>query len=222
MSSGDHKHLTDLTKMRFLVVDEADRMINQGSFPQLTHILEKIRLSNPSTEDSDDEDTDSDDDEDRLQSLPGILGEAKVQMLNEDVLRMIEQQRTSEKPVRVEGIDEEDIAIDDDCDMSLGSSNAEEDTIKRQTFIYSATLTLPSSSKDEHISTKVRNGNKEVIMDGAIAEILEKLGLKAKQKLLTYQTTWRKIKVNLHGQKKIVQRQQQGNSSFPLVYHFTK
>lgn len=202
MSSGDHKHLTDLTKMRFLVVDEADRMINQGSFPQLTHILEKIRLSNPSTEDSDDEDTDSDDDEDRLQSLPGILGEAKVQMLNEDVLRMIEQQRTSEKPVRVEGIDEEDIAIDDDCDMSLGSSNAEEDTIKRQTFIYSATLTLPSSSKDEHISTKVRNGNKEVIMDGAIAEILEKVGAQGQTKIVDLSNDMEKNKSKSSRSKK--------------------
>ncbi len=183
MSSGDHDHLSDLSQLRFLVVDEADRMINQGSFPQLTHILEKVRLSNPLPTDSDDDDeSDSDDDENRLQSLPGILGEAKVQMLNDDILKMIDQQRMSEKPSGVDEV-EEDISIDNDMDVD--SAPEEKETfVKRQTFIYSATLTLPGSSKDEKISTKVRNGNKEVVMDGAIAEILEKVGAQGQSKIV--------------------------------------
>ena len=86
MSSGEHAHLTDLSQLQFLVIDEADRMIGQGSFPQLVNIFDAIHAANP-LDDVDDEervienDEEDDDDEDRLQSLPGVPGEAKVEML---------------------------------------------------------------------------------------------------------------------------------------------
>ena len=43
MAGKEHNHLNDLTKLRFLVVDEADRMISQGNFPQLNKIFEQIQ-----------------------------------------------------------------------------------------------------------------------------------------------------------------------------------
>ena len=36
-----------MSQLRFLVIDEADRMIQQGSFPQLEKILDTIQSSNP-------------------------------------------------------------------------------------------------------------------------------------------------------------------------------
>ena len=43
MAGNEHSHLNDLSKLRFLVVDEADRMISQGNFPELNKIFEAIR-----------------------------------------------------------------------------------------------------------------------------------------------------------------------------------
>ena len=94
MSSGEHPHLNELSKLQFLVIDEADRMIKQGSFPQLSQIFEAINRANPAlVDDEDGEDYDESDDEDRLKSLHGIRGEAKVTMLDDRILEMIELQK---------------------------------------------------------------------------------------------------------------------------------
>ena len=50
MSSGEHSHLANLKQLRFLVIDEADRMVSQGNFPQLESIFDKIQQANPSLE----------------------------------------------------------------------------------------------------------------------------------------------------------------------------
>lgn len=42
MSSGDHVHLTDTSGLRFLVIDEADRMAEKGHFQELMHILDRL------------------------------------------------------------------------------------------------------------------------------------------------------------------------------------
>ena len=61
MSSNEYSHLNDLSQLRFLVIDEADRMIKQGSFPQLKQIFEVINRANPppsnAVEDDESDDT---------------------------------------------------------------------------------------------------------------------------------------------------------------------
>jgi ATP-dependent RNA helicase DDX24/MAK5 len=37
-----HAHLSDLTYLSFLVLDEADRMVKHGHYEELTHILDRI------------------------------------------------------------------------------------------------------------------------------------------------------------------------------------
>jgi hypothetical protein len=91
ISSREHDHLNDLSRIAFLVIDECDRMTEQGSFPQLHSILDAVERANPMDGDDDeaesDEDVDADENiDDRLHSLPGIRGEAKVMMLNDEVL----------------------------------------------------------------------------------------------------------------------------------------
>ena len=188
MSSGEHEHLTDLSQLRFLVIDEADRMIGQGSFPQLVNIFDAIHTANPleSDEEDDLEEDDLDDDEVRLQGLPGIPGEAKVEMLN-DVLERIQQQGGEEpEPVEMddEEFEEQHRNDDEGEDISLSAIPA----VPRQTFVYSATLTLPPSAayvaKATKMNKKSNKAKKAVTVDGAIAEILEKARAKGQTKVV--------------------------------------
>mmetsp|Transcript_6137 Transcript_6137/g.7021 ORF Transcript_6137/g.7021 Transcript_6137/m.7021 type:complete len:187 (-) Transcript_6137:411-971(-) len=90
MSCHEHDHLNNLSNLRFLVIDEADRMVQQGSFPQLKNILNAVHTANPLGDD-DEEDSEEDDDRsetsneeyDRLLSLSGVPGEARVFMLDD-------------------------------------------------------------------------------------------------------------------------------------------
>jgi len=199
MSSGEHAHLKNLERIKFLVIDEADRMVNQGSYPQLTKILDAVHNANPldeNEEDLDDLGEDELDDPDRLLGLPGIPGEAKVQMLNGDILQKLKQQRGGSNDG--DSSDEEDvpepIEIDDDefqrlqaeqeVDMEDDQQHDDEELslpppppVQRQTFVYSATLTLLASPeykpKPQNKKSKNKKG-KAATVEGAIAEILEK------------------------------------------------
>lgn len=117
--------MNDLSQIRFLVIDEADRMIQQGSFPQLVRILDEIHKANP-MDDDDDKDDDSEDDQDeddnqgpkRLSSLPGIPGEAKVHMLSDELLQQLQKQQEHE---------EGDVDVDKDDDPKDDEPEGEED-----------------------------------------------------------------------------------------------
>lgn len=179
ISKQAHPHLRDLSQIQHLVVDEADRMIQQGSFPELSRIFDAIHLANPMDDDSDDDDHgdaegDSDTDEEgRLLRLPGLPGEAKVQMLSADILERIERQRQDGTPP--EPIEESDEEADDDSslddDVSQSHDKADEDdtpVVLRRTYVYSATLTLPATS------SSYKKKHRKLDVDGAIAEILDK------------------------------------------------
>ena len=181
LSSGEHEHLRDLSKIRFLVLDEADRMTQEHSFPQLIKILDAIHAANPRDEDDDDEDDDSEsDDEDgeRLLGLPGVRGEAQLTMLTDDVLQGIEAQKESTEAEPKEVPNEEYLEEEsDEDDMSEGSIHdafARVEKVHRQTFIYSATLTLPFTFTKTKTNSKASKKSKKLGLDGGIAEILEK------------------------------------------------
>jgi ATP-dependent RNA helicase DDX24/MAK5 len=239
ISSREHEHLNDLSQLRFLVMDEADRMVQQASFPQLIHILDTVHQANPMHDESDNDEGEDEDDEDdddgddgldhhRMLGLPGIPGEAKVQMLNDDILKRLEQQQ--KHSTRAQGKDDDD----DDDSGSDGSSNDDEDSnsdamvpqvnemedeefeqqmkavaeynpqddelslplrppLHRQTFIYSATLTLPSSTSNVQSFRRNNKGKRRgkggsvqdhANIEGAIAEILEKANAKGKTKVV--------------------------------------
>lgn len=202
MSSGEYQHLKNLSQLAFLVVDEADRMIGQSSFPQLVHIFDAIHAANPMNDDeSEDDDEDSDDEgagEERMLGLPGIPGEAKLQMLD-DILEQIAQQdngnEDDSEPEPMELNDEEfeqleqqqqELNDKDDGDNVVLSAAP---PVHRQTFIYSATLTLPPSA--EYVAKTIKSNQKRkskskkaVTVDGAIAEILEKARASGRTKVV--------------------------------------
>jgi hypothetical protein len=190
VSKHAHPHLRDLSNIQHLVVDEADRMIQQGSFPELSRIFDAVHLANPMDDDSDDDDDDGDalddsvfDAESRLRGLPGLRGEAKVEMLSADILESIERQRQDGTlPEPFDGSDEE---AEDESSLLPDDSQSfdEEDegatpAVVRRTYVYSATLTLPATS------SSYKKKHRKLDVDGAIAEILDKSRARGQTKVV--------------------------------------
>ena len=172
MSSREHPHLHDLSQLRFLVMDEADRMIQQGTFTQLKHILDAVHQANPLTE-SDDEDMEEadEDDPDRMLGLPGVRGEAKVTMLSDDILNQLAQQRQEPAHAKKVKDDESENELSDEIEPESDEEETELPSslpVHRQTFIFSATLTLPSAEISKKRKRRDISG-----IDGAIAELVD-------------------------------------------------
>ncbi|KAG7359102.1 DEAD/DEAH box helicase domain protein [Nitzschia inconspicua] len=200
LSSGDHTHLRDLSSIRFLVLDEADRLTQEHSFPQLIEILDAVHTANP-RETEDDEETNAindesyldDEDGDRLLGLPGVRGEAQLTMLTDSILDGIEAQKGSTIPQSREVADGE--FPDEDSDEDDGESSVEssasvhKEKVHRQTFIFSATLTLPFTSTKNKGTTKAGKRSKKLGLDGGIAEILEKTRAMGETKVVDLSST---------------------------------
>lgn len=186
MTSGDHDHLKDLSQIRYLVLDEADRMTQEHSFPQLIKILDAVHAANPGDEDLEEDGDESDEDDDenedvRLHGLPGVRGEAQLTMLTDEILNNVQAHRAATDPETRELSDTEYPDVDDGNDEAeLSEEELPDDWIAtprvhRQTFIYSATLTLPfTSTKSLTAKPKVGKRGKKLGLVGGIAQILEK------------------------------------------------
>jgi ATP-dependent RNA helicase DDX24/MAK5 len=174
--------MSDLSQIRFLVLDEADRMVQKHCFPQLVQILESVHSANPGSEqEEDDDDTDESDDEDAedyLSSLPGVRGESKVTMLTDDILRQMESLQGHEPPEIKEVPDEEfeeaQSSVDAYDELEDTDFSPEHPRVHRQTFIYSATLTMPQTETKVKTNSKKKGRRQDVSLDGPIADILSK------------------------------------------------
>lgn len=191
LSSGENEHLRDLSQIQFLVLDEADRMTQEHSFPQLVKILDFVNAANPSEED-DSEDEESDDESDdgsRMLGLPGVRGEAKLTMLTDDILNQVNFQKSSTNLKPLERLDDE-YSVDDDDELLGVEGDIPEDLfatpeprVHRQTFIYSATLTLPFTSTNTSKPKRWKKG-KKLGLNGGIVEILEKANAMGETKVV--------------------------------------
>lgn len=193
LSSGDNEHLNDLSQIQFLVLDEADRMTQEHSFPQLVKILDLVNEANPNEEEDSEEEESDDESEDgsRMLGLPGVRGEAKLTMLSDDILKQVEALRssTSAEPMEVpdEELDDESEdelgGVEDDMEAMAALFATPEEKVHRQTFIYSATLTLPFTSTT---TSKPKRGKKakKLGLDGGIAQILEKTNAMGETKVV--------------------------------------
>lgn len=208
ISSRDHDHLNDLSQISFLVIDECDRMTEQGSFPQLHSILDAVEKANPMDEgdDEDDEESEEDDDDDvhRMRALPGIKGEAKVVMLSPELLAMMEKQKdgggtSAHEPIEMD--DEEfevgqqeagENMVDEEEDMILPVQRP----VQRQTFVYSATLTLPPSASYIPSRNKGKRMFKLKGVEGAIEEILDKARARGQTKVIDLSNSKKQAKFN--------------------------
>lgn len=150
---SNHAHFKNLAEsLRFLVIDEADRMLQTGSYPEVEHIFDVLRSNSKraapelvNVSDDEDEDEggegdaegdDDDDDEEDIDSSAFSTG-AKVMMLD-DVMKMHQNKKDGEDDDDQEdGDDEEDDA----------AAQPEPVRHTRQTFLFSATLTIPEGGR---------------------------------------------------------------------------
>jgi ATP-dependent RNA helicase DDX24/MAK5 len=197
LSSDENEHLKDLSQIRFLVLDEADRMNHEHSFPQLISILNAVHFANP-RDDAVDLDEDISDDESltrgRLLGLPGVRGEAQLTMLSDDILQQLHVHKESTPTIRDvphSSIPEEDIQKEK---MDLIVEEAHSGSIprekgKRQTLIFSATLTLPFTSTKTKGVSRVGKSTRQLGLTGGIAEILEKTRAMGQTKVVDLSTS---------------------------------
>jgi ATP-dependent RNA helicase DDX24/MAK5 len=182
---------------------------DSSGFVELHKILDAVQRANPDLlyDDQLDEVDDDESTSERLRGLPGFPGEAHVEMMpkslellqpqqpldlddeNEDVL----PSRDDDENDDADAEEEEDIYVGFDDEENDQYSNdeslvAERPRVQRQTFVFSATLTLPSSSgqsvkttdrskkrkRNESSGGGLQKGLAWENMDGAIAEILQK------------------------------------------------
>ena len=202
-----------MSNLRFLVIDEADRMISQGNFPQLKQIFTFIKRNSPhhqtelDHEDDDDDDESSDSDQEnpekfRLKHLPGVRGESKVKMLDLNILNEIENQKNGKRPIPLtEDYKDDDDGVEEDSYTS--SPDRCEKFEPRQTFVFSATLTLPATNNAASNKGKGKNkGNhRKHNVDGAIAEILEQAGAMGQTKIVDLTTEGQNTNTNEESNK---------------------
>lgn len=167
MSSQEHPHLQDFVHLRYLVVDEADRMIGQNSFPQLKNIFEFIdrRSKSMTAECSEAAPTTCDVngatefvDYDGGRPIEGDDHESsKVDVANIDLLHDMNNTKFTTEMEKFDGngvlekienqswieIVPNTKDIKRDTDHNTGIKKRE--SKKRQTFIFSATLTLEAA-----------------------------------------------------------------------------
>ncbi len=155
-------------------------MTQDHSFPQLLQILERIHQENPDQdgEGADDESSTHEDTDNRLLGLPGIRGEAPLVMLTPEILKQIESQRQATMPPQVADFPDE-VSIEEENESKeenemgydeVFNVTEEDPRVQRQTFIYSATLTLPFTST----KASAKKSKRRLPLDGGLAEILEK------------------------------------------------
>lgn len=179
---SNHEHLKDLAStLRFLVVDEADRMLQPGSYPELEKIFHVLRRkSKPAASylsdlscNGDDEvaideeknngisDNEGDDNIDIYQFANG----KKVTMLG-DVLKM--QRKQLEE-------------ADDAKNTEKNATKAQKEVAVvasrhvRQTFLYSATLTIPEAGRFQK-SKKKTTQNALTVLE----RVMKRVGLRGK------------------------------------------
>ncbi|ETO65112.1 hypothetical protein F444_17548 [Phytophthora nicotianae P1976] len=174
---ANHEHMQDLaTTLRFLVVDEADRMLQPGSYPELEKIFDVLRRKSKSTsselsnlsdseedeEESDDEDNDEDDGEDI--DMSKFASGSKVLMLD-DVLKM--QRKQQDKEEKTKG--------NEKAAKTKAKGEAVTPRHVRQTFLFSATLTIPEGGRFQKSKTKKYRNALSVL-----ERVMKRVGLRGK------------------------------------------
>ncbi|GMH91369.1 hypothetical protein TrVE_jg9266 [Triparma verrucosa] len=217
MSSNEHEHLADFSALKYLVIDEADRMVKQGNFPQLEKIFEKINEEPESDNDSDsasDSDSDSDDSdngsgsdedsdenenedsseekeeeeedsseemtEEEINKFLGFTSETSTVMLTDEILQNV-QEAAAGPPTKIPTSSKSFDPIQSNRPGKLVKST-------RQTFIYSATLTLPPTKSAKKTKPNKKKGRKQPEpvdqTSSVLHEIMEKAGASGQLKVI--------------------------------------
>ncbi|KAL4138899.1 hypothetical protein PRIC2_002399 [Phytophthora ramorum] len=179
---SNHEHMNDLANtLRFLVVDEADRMLQPGSYPELEKIFDTLRRKNNSAsselsnlsdeEDEESEDEDDNDDNDEEDDgedidMSTFASGSKVMMLD-DVLKM--QKKKQEKEKKNAAAKENKKAASPKVETVAPPRHT------RQTFLFSATLTIPEGGRFQNGKAKKHRNALSVL-----ERVMKRVGLRGK------------------------------------------
>ncbi|CAH0476728.1 unnamed protein product [Peronospora belbahrii] len=176
----NNEHMKDIAStLRFLVVDEADRMLQPGSYPELEKVFDALRRkSNAAASklgkvlDNEKEDgkitgneNDADNDDEDINMAKFVSG-TNVVMLD-DVLKMQRTQQDEDKrSAAAEGTAK---PSKDKAQMEAAPRHV------RQTFLFSATLTIPEGGRfQKNKTTKHRNAL------SVLERVMKRVGLRGK------------------------------------------
>ncbi|CAI5733451.1 unnamed protein product [Hyaloperonospora brassicae] len=187
---ADHEHMKDLSKtLRFLVVDEADRMLQPGSYPELQKIFEVIRrknsavdlgLTNLSDNEEDDEaamegdendDGDDGEGDDEDIDMSKFTSGTKVLMLDDVLKLQRKKEQDAEKLRKKNTMDESSKTI-----TALASADvASLPRHVRQTFLFSATLMISEGCRFQKSKVKTHRNALSVL-----ERVIQRVGLRGK------------------------------------------
>ncbi|GMF16708.1 unnamed protein product [Phytophthora lilii] len=208
---ANHEHMKDLaTTLRFLVVDEADRMLQPGSYPELEKIFDVLRRKNKSAaselsnlsdeedeekseeeEDGNGDDDEEDDGEDI--DMPKFASGSKVMMLD-DVLKMQKKQQEKEK--------KQAAAKENEKSTKTKVEAVPPPRHVRQTFLFSATLTIPEGGRFQKSKTKKYSNALSVL-----ERVMKRVGLRGKPAIVDLSIA--EPDVDIPGAKNIVSEEAQ-------------
>ncbi|KAG2524601.1 hypothetical protein JM18_004095 [Phytophthora kernoviae] len=181
----NHEHMKDMaTTLRFLVVDEADRMLQPGSYPELEKIFDALRrkgknaaseLADLSDDEEGEEDEEGEDkkndgseseDDDEDIDMSKFASGSKVMMLD-DVLKMRRKQQAAAEKESNKASSQMKIAPAPEMPTPPRHT--------RQTFLFSATLTIPEGGRFQKGKTK-RHRNALSVLE----KVMKRMGLRGK------------------------------------------
>lgn len=173
-----HAHFADLnSSLRFLVVDEADRMLQTGSYPEVEKIFDALRfhpkrgseLVDMSDDDDDEEEGENGSESDN-DDVSAFSNGKKVMMLD-DVLKLQAAQR-KQTELQAQGPRVE--ARSGSKGAKQPPQEAEPVRTVRQTFLFSATLTIPEGGR-------FQTGKKKHIHALTVLEsVMKRVGMRGK------------------------------------------
>ncbi|KAI9922145.1 hypothetical protein PsorP6_000200 [Peronosclerospora sorghi] len=192
---NNHEHMKSLAKsLRFLVVDEADRMLQAGLYPELEKIIHVLRQKRKGTalelsnlSDDDDEENDLNRSENDDIKISDIASRTKV-MMPDDVLQ-IQLQHSVKKKERKE------IAT-----ASASLETASNLRHVRQTFLFSATLMIPEGGRS-------RKRKKFCNALSVLEQVMKRVGLRGKPAIVDLSAS--EPEMNISGIKPIVSEELQ-------------
>lgn len=209
IESSKQRHITvdSLKRLPFLVIDEADRMTESGHFDELVKIVEILQRK---------ESGNQVDSEDEFSSTMASLKKRKhtwngieVEDIFLDELHHYERDRDTEEEEDEEENDEASEADEDDVETDGDEAVSSSVPVKRQTLVFSATLTfVHNNARRLGVNLKRKLSNKSASVPVRSAEeklnkIMTLLGMSDKN-VRTFDLTERGIgKVDSHRLKEV-------------------
>ncbi|GAX73897.1 hypothetical protein CEUSTIGMA_g1347.t1 [Chlamydomonas eustigma] len=161
-----HSHLTDLSHLSFLVLDEADKMVQQGHFQELNGILDLVPHPGEAKKETYDADFEEAFQQDIQRDREDVTGDEEAIMDEGEVGPGVSGQVPEEKTIR--------------GDKRKGHQHV------LQTFVFSATLTLPGDKRK-----RLRKGGGGAGGGASLENLMDRIVFRGEPTIVDLTTTGR-------------------------------